>query len=163
MTTRGRLDLHVDDDGFVRAPAPLVYRRLSAVGDWPGWWPGLRVRPMPPERAPDAPRQDPADEVWALDLPGAPLRRLRVAARLHDWRHEQGFALQLRGDVDGRAEFWLEVAGGGTVVHHLLTAEVPAASFRRVQGDYRRAVRRGLWGLKDRLHLESRTSAGLLP
>ena len=82
---------------------------------------------------------------------------------MHAWRHEQGFALALRGDVTGRAEFWLEPTGGGTVVHHLLDAEVPAGSFRRLHRDYRRAIRTGLWGLKDQLHLEARTSAGLLP
>ncbi|GGI07267.1 hypothetical protein [Egicoccus halophilus] len=157
------LELHVDDDGFVRAPVALVHRRLSAVDDWPTWWPGLRVRAMPPERAPGAGADGPAQEVWALELPAAPLRRLRVAARLHDRRHEQGFLLALRGEVNGRAEFWLEPTGGGTVVHHLLTATVPSASSRRLQRDYRRAVRQGLWGLKDRLHLEARTSAGLVP
>jgi len=152
--------LHVDDDGFVRAPAGLVYRRLSHVAAWPEWWAGARVRPMPHAPAPGA---DPTDEVWALDLPVAPLRRLRLAARLHGWRHEQGFVLALSGAVDGRAEFWLEPTAGGTVVHHLLNADVPADRFRAVHRDYRRAVRRGLWGLKDRLHLEARTSAGLQP
>lgn len=161
MTTA--VPLHVDDDGFVRAPAALVYRRLSDVAGWPDWWARARVRPMPPERGPDAAPGDPADEVWALDLPVAPLRRLRLAARLHGWRHEQGFVLALRGDVEGRAEFWLEPASGGTVVHHLLNADVPAERLRTLHRDYRRAMRRGLWGLKDRLHLEARTSAGLQP
>ncbi|HSK24428.1 MAG TPA: hypothetical protein VK906_14680 [Egicoccus sp.] len=155
--------LHVDDDGFVRAPAGLVYRRLSDVAGWPQWWSGARVRPMPPERGPDAAPGDPPDEVWALDLPVTSLRRLRLGARLHGWRHEQGFVLALRGALDGRAEFWLEPVAGGTIVHHLLNADVPTHRFRAVHRDYRRAVRRGLWDLKDRLHLEARTSAGLRP
>lgn len=149
-----RIPLHVDDDGFVRAPVGLVYRRLSHVAGWPDWWAGARVRPMPSEGG---------DEVWALDLPVAPLRRLRVAARVHGWRHEQGFLLTMRGAVDGRAEFWLEPTAGGTVVHHLLNADVPAQRYRTVHRDYRRAIRHGLWGLKDRLHLEARTAAGLRP
>jgi hypothetical protein len=32
-----------------------------------------------------------------------------------------------------------------------------------VLADHRRAVRRGLWALKDQLELEVRTGAGLLP
>lgn len=160
---RSRTAVHVDDDGFVRAPAGLVYRRLTDVAGWPDWWPGVRVRPMPPEAAPDAPADAPEHEVWALELAGAPLRRIRVAARLHGWRHEQGFVLTLRGDLQGRAEFWLEPTNGGTVVHHLLVATAPKGRARLVLTDYRRAVRRGLWGLKDRLHVEARTSAGLRP
>jgi hypothetical protein len=157
------MDLHVDDDGFVRAPVGLVYRRLTHVAAWPTWWPGLTVRPLPPERGPDAAPTDEPDECWGLELRGAPLRRLRLAARLHRWRHEQGFSLALRGDIDGHAEFWLEPGYGGTVVHHLLIARTELAHPLRVYRDYRRAVRRGLWGLKDVLHVEARTSAGLVP
>lgn len=157
------MELHVDDDGFVRAPAELVYRRLTHVAAWPTWWSGTVVRPLAPERAPDAaPGADP-DECWAIELRGAPLRRVRVAARLHGWRHEQGFAMALRGDVEGHAEFWLEPGFGGTVVHHLLIGRTELAHPLRVYRDYRRAVRRGLWGCKDLLQLEARTSAGLVP
>jgi len=148
------VELHVDDDGFVRAPVDLVYRRLTHVAAWPTWWDGLRVRPLPPEGD---------DEVWALELRGAPLRRLRLAARLHDWRHEAGFSLDLRGDIVGHAEFWLDPDHGGTVVHHLLVARTDVPKPLVVLRDYRRAVRRGLWGLKDTLQVEARTSAGLLP
>ena len=148
------MDLHVDDAAFVRAPAGLVYRRLTDVSRWPTWWPGTRVRPMPPEDG---------DETWGLELAGAPLRRLRLAARLHGWRHDQGFALALRGDLVGRAEFWLEPGHGGTVVHHVAVASTDRPRARTVEGDYRRALRRGTWGLKDALQLEARTSAGLPP
>jgi hypothetical protein len=157
------MDLHVDDDGFVRAPVELVYRRLTDVAGWPAWWPGTVVRPLPPEPAPDAGPGNPTDECWAVELRGAPLRRVRVAARLHGWRHELGFSLALRGDVEGHAEFWLEPDYGGTVVHHLLIGRTELVHPLRVYKDYRRALRRGLWGLKDLLQLEVRTSVGLEP
>jgi hypothetical protein len=157
------MDLHVDDDGFVRAPVDLVYRRLTDVAGWPAWWPGTVVRPLPAEPAPDAGPGNPTDECWAVELRGAPLRRVRVAARLHGWRHELGFSLALRGDVEGHAEFWLEPDYGGTVVHHLLIGRTELVHPLRVYKDYRRALRRGLWGLKDLLQLEVRTSVGLEP
>jgi uncharacterized protein YndB with AHSA1/START domain len=159
--------MFVDDDGFVRAPAELVYRRLTHVEAWPSWWPGIEVRRLPAELGPDAgPRAEPDDEpgeCWAIELRGAPLRRVRLAARSHGWRHERGFSLALRGDVEGRAEFWLEPAHGGTVVHHVLIGRTDLARPLDVYRDYRRALRRGLWGLKDQLHLEVRTSVGLEP
>ena len=150
------MELFVDDAGFVRAPAWLTYRRLANVAAWPAWWRGTRVRAMPAG----------ADgATWAVELAGARLRRLRLAIRLHDWRHDVGFALQVTGNVAGRAEFWLEDAYGGTVVHHVL-AGCSAGDQPRGRGileDYRRAIRRGLWGLKDALQIEARTSAGLDP
>lgn len=150
------MELVVDDAGFVRAPAWLVYRRLNDVATWPRWWRGTRVRRLP---AGDD------GQAWALELQGAWLRRLRLAVVLHDWRRDKGFFLDVTGDLVGRAEFWLEEAYGGTVVHHLLsaTAAGPPRRGRVVLEDYRRAVRIGLWGLKDLLHLEARTSAGLEP
>jgi hypothetical protein len=154
------VDLHVDDDGFVRAPVGLVYRRLTDVAAWPTWWPGIEVWRR--EDPPALPGDDPS-EAWGLELRGAPLRHVRLHARVHGWRHEHGFSLSLTGDLDGRAEFWLEPGYGGTVVHHLLIATTALRSPLRVHRDYRRALRRGLWGLKDQLHLEARTSAGLVP
>ncbi|MEX0834688.1 MAG: hypothetical protein WD010_01255 [Nitriliruptor sp.] len=155
--------IHVDDDGFVRAPAPLVYRRLTHVLAWPQWWPGVRVEQRPPELAPGAPAGAEPDEVVALELAGAPGRRVRLTARLHDWRLDAGFALDLRGDLEGRAEFWLEPGYGGTVIHHLVIATSAHPRPLEVHTDHRRALRRGLWALKDLLELEVRTGAGLLP
>lgn len=146
-------DLHVDDAGFVRAPAPLVYRRLTHVQAWPDWWRGARVR-----QAPAA-----AGEAWFLELAVGRGRRLRYTVRPHGWRHEHGFLLGLEGDVVGSAEFWLEPTHGGTVVHHLLVAQTALPHPARVLADHRRAVRRGLWGLKDALQLEARSSVGLPP
>jgi uncharacterized protein YndB with AHSA1/START domain len=148
------VQLDADDAGFVRAPVELVYRRLTDVADWPSWWPGLRVRSAPPVGG---------DEVWLLDVPAGRLRQVRLAARCHGWRFNAGFHLALHGDIDGRGEFWLEPVAGGTVVHHVLSGTTTLPHPRRVLADHRRAVRRGLWGLKDALQLETRTSAGLLP
>lgn len=148
------MQVHVDDAGFVRAPVALVYRRLTDVARWPTWWPGVRVRELD---------RSPAGERWALELRGQPLRRIRLAVLVHGWRHDAGFELGLTGDLDGRAEFWLESAHGGTVVHHVAAAVGTLPRGGWLLADYRRALRRGLWGLKDLLHLEARTSAGLLP
>lgn len=144
----------VDDAGFVRAPAELVYRRLTDLGRWSTWWPGVEVRALPP---------DGPEERWAVGLPAGPAFHLRYALAVDRWRHEVGFRFSLAGDLVGRGEFWLEPIAGGTVVHHLVNAATPLRRPRRVTTGYRRAVRRGLWGLKDLLQLEARTSAGLLP
>jgi hypothetical protein len=148
------MQLFADDAGFVRAPVELVYRRLTHVADWPTWWRGTLVRSLPPAAG---------DERWALELRGARGRRVRLAARCHGWRFNAGFSVALSGDLDGRAEFWLEPTHGGTVVHHVLVATSRAPRPSRVLADHRRAVRRGLWGLKEALELEVRSSAGLVP
>jgi hypothetical protein len=155
--------LHIDDDGFVRAPAPLVYRRLTHVLAWPQWWPGTEVVERPRELAPDAVAGADPDEVVGLELVGAPGRRVRLTGRLHAWRLDAGFSLDLRGDIEGHAEFWLEPGWGGTVIHHLVIASTSHPRPLTVHADYRRALRRGLWALKDLLELEVRTGAGLLP
>lgn len=145
--------LHVDDDGYVRAPAPLVYRRLTDIGRWETWWPGVRTAPM----------DDGSDrEVWAVELSRDRLRGLRVAAWPHTFRHEVGFTMTLTGDVVGRCEFWLEPLTGGTVVHHLLAAEATGRA-RPTLSTYRLVLRRGLWGLKDAIQAEVRTAVGLAP
>jgi len=147
------MQLHVDDDAFVRAPAALVYRRLTNIGGWPAWWRGCRVRSL----------GDPDGvERWSLELATSPLFAVRVAAAPHSYRHNAGFRLDLTGDLDGYAEFWLAPSSGGTVVHHVMLAEPvgrPLATMRR----YRTAARRGLWGLKDDLQTEVRTAVGLVP
>jgi hypothetical protein len=145
--------LHVDDAGFVRAPAPLVYRRLTDVGRWPTWWRGVRTTPM---------GDGTGREVWALELSRDRLRGLRVAAWPHGYRHETGFRLALTGDLEGESEFWLEPVDGGTVVHHLCAASATRAPARTL-ATYRVVARRGLWGLKDALQTEVRTAIGLAP
>lgn len=145
-----RAAVHVDDDGFVRAPAGPVYRRLTDVPGWTGWWPGVEVRRM----------AGPGDDevvAWTAAATGPRGRALALTARLHGWRHDEGFVLALSGDLVGRAEFWLEPGWGGTVVHHLVVAEAATAHAAAVHAAYRRTLRRGLWALKDDLEVEVRT------
>lgn len=144
----------VDDATFVRAPVPLVYRRITDVGAWPGWWTGLEVREQPP--LVDAER-------WGLSMRIGPARVLRYLITCTRWRHNAGLEFRLTGDLTGRAEFWLESAPGGTVVHHVADAACALAHARGVTTGYRRAVRRGLWGFKDVLQLEMRSSLGVAP
>lgn len=149
--------LYVEDDGFVRAPAGLVYRRLTDLGRWGTWWPKVTTTPM---------ADGTGREVWAVDLRRDRLRGLRVAAWPHTFRHDAGFLLGLTGDVVGEAEFWLEpVPGhgaGGTVVHHLLRAESTGPVLPTLR-TYRTVLRRGFWGLKDAVQTEVRTAVGLQP
>lgn len=145
--------MHVDDDAFVRAPAPLVYRRLTDLGAWPNWWRDVQVLPM----------ADAADrETWAVQLATSRWRALRVSVQPHAHRHDIGFKLTLTGDVAGEAEFWLEPSSGGTIVHHLMGGEA-AGRPRSTLRTYRTALRRGLWGLKDALQTEVRTAVGMRP
>lgn len=129
--------LHVDDDGYVRAPAADCYRALTDVASWPQWWPATRV---------DAQRAEDHFRVRVGRWPG----RLRLDVEAHGWRHERGLRLAVAGDLDGEVEFWLEPGWDGTVVHHLATLR---GGGRRIARRYRRWVRRGLWGVKD--HVEA--------
>lgn len=143
-------DLHVDDDGFVRAPAALVYRHLTDLAGYPTWWPGVRVT----ERGGDR---------HALDVRDPAGRgRLRLEAEAHAWRHDAGFRLRLSGDIEGEAEWWLEPGWGGTVVHHLLVATAEGDHRGRLR-TYRASLRHGLWATKDRLQTLTRTAIGLAP
>ena len=147
--------LHADDAVFVRAPEAMIYRRLTHIARWPSWWSGCGVEALA------APA--PGSERWAVSLRSGWARQLRLAVRPHSYRHDLGVVLELRGDLVGRNEFWLEPTHGGTVVHQLLVATTPLARPLRVLEDHRRVVRRGLWGLKDVLQLEARSSVGLEP
>ncbi len=145
-STTAAPQVHVDDDGFARAPKGLTYRVLTNVAAWPVFWPGCEVRPAPGH-----------DDAFAVRFGAGPLcTPVRLVLRPHSWRHDEGFAFDVRGDLHGRGEFWLEEGWGGTVVHHLLAAEVRATPARNVLPSYRAAVRRGLCGLKDALQFEVR-------
>jgi hypothetical protein len=157
------VELHVDDDGFVRAPAALVYRRLTDVGGVADLVAG-HGRAAAASGTGTRRRADrPAGRVLgvrparrAAPAPAAGRPAALVASRA-------GVLLALRGDIEGHAEFWLEPGHGGTVVHHLLIARTHHPRPLQVYRDYRRVVRAGLWGCKDLLHLEARTMAGLEP
>lgn len=128
------MDLHVDDDGFVRAPAADCYPVLTHLAAWPEWWPGTRVATRPGEDH---------HRVTVGRGPG----RLALEVRGHDWRHDAGFHLTVDGTLNGEVEFWLEPGWDGTVVHHLATLR----GRRRDLGRYRRWARAGLFGIKDRV------------
>lgn len=148
------MHLHVDDDAFVRASAALVYPRLTHIGAWGDWWPGVRTAALPTEGD---------GERWAIQLGTTRRDRLRVEAEPGQWRHHTGFRLELEGDLEGWAEFWLEPGWGGTVVHHLLVASTRRrAPVRRLRA-YRAVLRQGLWRLKDDLQTEVRVAAGGSP
>ena len=146
--------LYADDRAFVRAPEALLYRRLTHVAAWPSWWPHLSVAPAP---------GGPGGERWVVSLRAGWGRQLRLVVRPHGYRHDLGFTLGLAGDLVGRSEFWLEPTHGGTVVHHLLVARTPLPRPLRVLEGFRRGVRAGMWGLKDAVQVEARTSGGLAP
>lgn len=129
------MDLHVDDAGFVRAPAADCYRVLTHVAGWPGWWSGTTVAPARGE------------DRFRLRLGRRP-GRVRLTVDAHGWRHELGFHLAVVGDLEGGIEFWLEPGWEGTVVHHLATLR---GGDPRVHRRYRRWARQGLWDVKDRV------------
>ncbi len=131
--------LHVDDDGFVRAPVAAVYPVLTHLTAWPDWWPATRVTER---RGRDRVR------IVVGRVPG---RRLVMEARAHGWRHDAGFHLELTGSVEGTVEFWLEEGWDGTVVHHLATLRAPGRGAAR---RYRRWARAGLWGCKDQVQAD---------
>ncbi|MFP4150258.1 MAG: hypothetical protein ACLFV0_12310 [Nitriliruptoraceae bacterium] len=150
--------LHADDATFIRAPESLVYRRMTDLASWPVWWPGCEVMALPHTSLPE-----PSGERFAVRLRAGRGRRLACTVRPHGWRHDLGVVLALEGDLLGRAELWLEPSRGGTVVHQVLAATTPLPRPLRVLAAYRRALRTGLWGLKDLLQMEVRTSVGLTP
>lgn len=152
--TLARVEFDVSDDAFVRAPGPLVYRRLTDLGAWPDWWPDARVAPVGTPRG---------AELFALRLRERPCRRLDLVVHPHGWRLDTGFAYTVEGDLDGRGEFWLERDHGGTVVHHLLRCRVTRRGAGRHVARYRRCLRRGLWSFKDSVESEVRAAMGLTP
>ena len=147
-----RSDLHLDDDGFVRAPVPLVYRRITDIGAWGEWWPGVKVNA----------RSEPG-EAERFDLTFRsrwPRRALRIEIRPHSWQHHDRFSFEYRGALVGEGQWWLEPGWGGTVVHHWFVGYSELRHPLRALSIYRCAVRRGLWGFKDEVQSLVRTQAG---
>lgn len=156
------MELHVDDDAFVRAPVSLVYPRLTDIAGWPGWWPGVRTSLL--AGADTGGRRSDASERWRIAFrAGRGRRPITVTGTPGQYRHDAGFRIDVEGDVAGWAEFWLEDAFGGTVVHHLLVASTDHPRPVRLLRDYRVVLRRGLWQLKDDLQREVRVAAGAEP
>lgn len=153
MTTAAMHPLSVDDDAFIRAPRPLVYRRLTDVAGWPRWWAGMQV---------DAHHTDDGRESFALSWRGSRRRQVRLMVSLLDFRHDLGVAMDLRGDVAGRAEYWFEDVAGGVTVHHLCDGRTAAKVLPTLVA-YRQMIRQGFFGLKDVVQTEVRTAVGQTP
>lgn len=145
--------LSVDDDAFIRAPRPLVYRRLTDVAGWPRWWQGMQV---------DVHHAGDGTEQFAVSWRGTRRTRVRLMISLRDFRHDLGFALDLRGDVAGRGEYWLEDVNGGVTVHHVCDGRTAGEALPTLEA-YRQMVRQGFFGLKDAVQCEVRTAVGQQP
>lgn len=170
--------LDIDDEAFVRAPRRLVYARLVDISGYPSWWPGFRMvdeRPAGPTWDHEADGQRgsgglqgrpprPGDAEFRFRLTDRRFwrRSIRLRARPYRFRPDKGLFYALDGDLEGATEWWLEEGSGGTVVHHLTKAEVQRGRTRAADA-YRRAIRRGMWGLKDAVQSEVRERIGLHP
>lgn len=130
------------DELFIEAPPHRVFEALAEPARIPGWWPGVRVRV----------------EGGRLHLRAPGFRRLgrpvSFEARVDGLRPGEGLTWWLeRGELRGRAEWWLEPFKAGTIVHYYLDVERGRGG-RRMSASVRRhrwAVRRGVNALKDRL------------
>jgi hypothetical protein len=142
------MEIHVDDDGFVRAPAADCYRALTDVAAWSTLLPDTVVEAVGEDR-------------FALTL-GRGRQRIRLQVEAGRWRHDTGFVLACTGDLQGTAEFWLEPGWGGTLVHHLLHARTDRRE-AATRESYRRWLRAGLWSLKDHLQAAERGAQGVSP
>lgn len=131
------------DDVFIRAEQRVIARRLLDLSSDASWWPGLRAGGTYGYVTIDAPA-------------GLPRGRARFGAIISPVREWEGFTWTINdGHVVGRAEWWLEPYGEGTIVHYFLDVErgparTPWSMTARVRR-HRRAIRRGLNALKDEL------------
>lgn len=125
-------------DEFFVAAAPRAVQ--DALLDPARWWPYARIRAE-------------GDRV-TFDVPGFRRRasRVRFEARVAGVRPGEGFTWWLeRGEVRGRAEWWLEAFKEGTIAHYYLDIEPgDRGRLRRWSSRVRRhrwAVRRGMEAL----------------
>jgi uncharacterized protein YndB with AHSA1/START domain len=132
------------DEFFIGAPPQRVYESLVDPAAIPRWWPHARVRG--------------AGDRFTLEAPA--LRRhssgVTFQARLEGLRPGEGVTWWLeRGELHGRAEWWLEGFKDGTIVHYYLDVERgDRGGARRMSSLIRRhrwALRRGVNALKDLL------------
>lgn len=134
---------HATDELYIEAPPEAIQRALAALSDDASWWPGARTGGEYGRVRVDAPV-------------GRRFARVRFQAGIGPMREWEGFTWFLdRGELHGRAEWWLESFKAGTIVHYYLDVERGDAGRRRRMSSavrrHRWAVRRGLNGLKDRL------------
>ncbi|MBI4729313.1 MAG: hypothetical protein HY775_07385 [Acidobacteria bacterium] len=130
------------DELFIEAPSRAVYEALVDPGS--GWWPGARATVREGRLTASAP----GFHRFAS--------RVRFEARVEGLRPGEGLTWRLeRGELRGRAEWWLEGFKNGTIVHYYLDVDPgDRGRLRRWPSRLRRhrwAVRRGMNALKDRL------------
>lgn len=130
------------DELYVEAPPHAVLGALLGLGRDAAWWPGARARAT--------------DGHLAVSAPAGRARRIRFEAGVGNVRPGEGLTWTLeRGELRGRAEWWLEGFKSGTVVHYYLDVEPgDRGRARRMSSKVRRhrvALRRGVNALKDRL------------
>ncbi len=132
------------DEFFIDAPPERVYAELIDVARLKVWWPGARAE----------------DNGTTVEIHAPSYRRVArpvgFSARVDGARPGEGFTWWLeRGELRGRAEWWLEGFKAGTIVHYYLDVERgDRGRPRRMRSAVRRhrwAVRRGVNALKDLL------------
>lgn len=134
------MKVNTTDELFIDAPPADVYRALITMGKDVSWWPGARSSSSGKE--------------ITLSAPLGRLARVRFTATVDGVRPDEGLTWWLtKGELRGRAEWWLEAFKDGTIVHYFLDVE-PGEGRRRMTARVRRhrwAVRRGVNALKDGL------------
>lgn len=133
------------DEIYIAAPRQTVARRLLDLSTDASWWPGARCTGEYGRVIVNAPT-------------GRLNTRVRFEAGIGPVREWDGFTWFLeKGELAGRAEWWLEEFKDGTIVHHYLDADRgDTGRWRRlptVVRRYRWAVRGALNALKDDLEL----------
>lgn len=135
------------DELYVEARPEAIYQALLDPGS--GWWPGARAGI--------------SEGRVQVSAPGFHrlARRVAFEARVDKLRPGEGITWWLeRGELRGRAEWWLEPFKDGTIVHYYLDVEPgERGRIRRWSSRVRRhrwAVRRGLNALKDGLEAAAR-------
>lgn len=134
---------NTNDDTFIEAPPDVVFDALTSLGRGASWWQ-------------DAAASATAGRL-AVRAPGFHRLGGRVSfeARIEQVRPGEGLVWSLdRGELHGRAEWWLEPFKAGTIVHYLLDVHPGDAGRRRRLSSrvrrHRLALRRGVNALKDR-------------
>ena len=131
------------DELFIEALPEDVIRALTRLSTDHAWWPGARAE---------------GAYGWVrISAPtGRPLSRVTFKASIGPVREWEGFSWVLEeGELAGRAEWWIEAFGSGSIVHYYLDAERgQRGRWRRLSSVLRRhrwAIRRGVNALKDTL------------
>lgn len=128
------------DSVFVRARRADVHPLLADVAGYTRWWPGLRVRPLGPDRLELGHRPSAWPTSWH-----------RVAVRVLRVRPDLGVDFAVSGDLRGEAEWYYLDEVDGTVVHYLVRATTARRRHRRLVAAHRASVRAALHTVKDRL------------